>query len=113
MSTTPNRRTTADITTPAANLAATITYAAAGAGRAHVLHQLDASYSAAPTGGRLTVQNGATTIFDVDINAAGPQRFVFDPPILGSANSALTITLAAGGTGISGKLNAGRTQTSA
>lgn len=65
------------------------------------------SYSAAPTGGRLTVKDGATTLFDVDITAAGPGPL----PLVytGSVNTALTVTLAAGGSGVIGKLNTSRT----
>lgn len=91
---------------PAANTAAVITFAAA-AGQRHHLVSVAWSYSAAPTGGRLTVEDGAGVfVFDVDITAAGPGSKDFLWPIRGEVNTAMVVTLAAGGAGVSGKLNA-------
>ena len=42
----------------------------------------------------------------MDITAAGAGYVPFTPPKKGTANTALTITLAAGGAGVSGKVNA-------
>ena len=64
------------------------------------------SYSADPTGGRLTVVAGATTLLDVDIPKGGPGFLDidgFDPPA-GSTDNVVA-TLYAGGSGIVGKLN--------
>lgn len=44
---------------PAAATAAIVSYTAGGAGISHVITGIQYSYSAAPTGGRLTVLNGA------------------------------------------------------
>ena len=63
------------------------------------------SYSAAPTGGRVTVLDGATTIFDLDITASGPTLLFLRYPKRGSANTSMTITLAAGSGAVVGKLN--------
>lgn len=82
-----------------------ISYSAAGAGISHVVPQIVASYSADPTGGRLTIQDGATTIFDTDITRSGPAPIAFARPRKGTANTAMTITLYAGGASIVGKLN--------
>ena len=86
---------------PASNTAATKTIAAVATAR-HVLTKLVWSYSGAPTGGRLTVVDGATTVFDIDISAAGPGSIGLMAPM--SLNSAMAVTLAAGGVGITGKL---------
>lgn len=95
---------TADIHEPAANTAAVVTYAANNA--KHVIGGLSWSYSAAPTGGNLKIENGAgTTVYSVDITAAGPGSIEFPQARRGSSATALIITLAAGGGGITGKLN--------
>lgn len=62
------------------------------------------SYSAAPTGGRLTVAGGGFGI-DVDIIAGGPGFIPFTIPQHATGDNAIVITLAAGGAGIVGKLN--------
>jgi hypothetical protein len=86
---------------PAANTAATQTIAAV-VGKRHVLFKIAYSYSAAPTGGRLSVTDGGTTVFDVDITLAGPGAFTLMEPM--GINSEMIVTLAAGGVGITGKL---------
>lgn len=94
----------AKIHVPAANTACVITIAADPV-RKHVCHLVQWSYSTAPTGGRLTIEDGAgTVVFDVDITAAGPGGLTLF--ISGSANKAMVITLAAGGAAVQGKLNA-------
>ena len=91
------------IHTPAAATNAVVTVAA-DAIRKHVIHSVEWSYSAAPTGGRLTIEDGAgTIIFDVDIIAGGPGGFSFTRA--GSPNKALIITLFSGGGVVVGKLN--------
>jgi len=62
------------------------------------------SYSAAPTGGRLTVAGGGFGI-DVDIIAGGPSSIPFNIPQHATDNAPIVITLAAGGATIVGKLN--------
>ena len=97
----------ADVNIPAANTAAVITYAAVS-GKRHAISGIAYSYSAAPTGGNLKIEDVAgTTIFSLDITAAGPGDPIYFDPAKGNAlpNTALIITLAAGGVGISGKVN--------
>lgn len=90
-------------TTAAANTAVAKTLAAV-TGLRHILHGIQWSYSAAPTGGKLTVEDAVgTTIFEIDITAGGPNNI--DITLHGSINTAMVITLAAGGAGITGKLN--------
>lgn len=101
----PDAFSTDEVNVPAANTAAVLTFTAAGENMANVLSGLAYSYSAAPTGGRLTIADGSETVLDLDITAAGENTIEFKPPRKGRANRAMTVTLAAGGAGITGKLN--------
>jgi hypothetical protein len=88
---------------PAANTAAVVTLVAGGAGVSNVVGMVGWSYDGIPAGGSLTIENGAgTTIFKVDITTTGSGFLPFSPPIRGSVNTAMVLTLAAGGGGISG-----------
>ena len=62
------------------------------------------SYSAAPTGGRLTVAGGGFGI-DIDIIAGGPGFVPFNIPQHATDDNPVVITLAAGGGVVVGKLN--------
>jgi len=95
---------------PAANTAAVITLAAE-AGRRHVVRYLAWSYSAAPTGGRLTVTDGGTNKLVVDITAAGQGSLNLTNGFQGAVNSAVVATLAAGGAAVTGKLSLGSSLT--
>jgi hypothetical protein len=94
--------------TAGANTAVTRTLAAV-VGQAHRLTGVGCSWSgAAAVTGLLTVTDGATTIvsYDVPLGLNTP----FAPPLppgglKGTINTAMTITLAAGGAGAVGKLN--------
>lgn len=102
----PIPMSTSDIALPGANLAATITYAAGGAGVYHAIGGVAWSYNATPTGGNLVIQDGSgNTIFSIDITAAGPGAVNFNPPKRGSANTALIVNLAAGGVSVTGKVS--------
>ena len=59
-------------------------------------------YSATPTAGSIKVEDGSGTVIfgPVPITTAGPGFFPF--AFKGSANAALIVTLAAGGSGVSG-----------
>jgi hypothetical protein len=87
----------------AANAAATWTRAGV-AGASHVLSGVWWSYSAAPTGGRLTVSDGTITYRDLDVTAAGPGFLPCNPPLKMPAGRPLTLTLAAAGVGVAGKI---------
>jgi hypothetical protein len=95
----------ADVSAPAANTSAVVTYAAGGAGVQHCIGGIAWSYNNTPTGGNLLVQDGATTILSLDITAGGPGYIQFVPPKKGTANQALTVTLAAAGASVSGKVS--------
>lgn len=92
--------------TSAVNTATTLaTIAAPGAGRSLQLNALTFSYSGPPTGGLITVSNGAGTIyFEQSIVTAGPGPSV--PGIKIPENTALSIVLAAGGAGVVGRVSA-------
>lgn len=65
------------------------------------------SYSAAPTGGKVTIESPAgTTICEYDVTAAGPAPVSFaGTPLPGADGEAVVVKLAAaGGVGIVGKL---------
>lgn len=96
---------TGDVHEPAANTAAVVTYAAA-TDRQHVISGVAWSYNAAPTGGSLKVENGAgTTVFIMGITAAGPGVILFPVPKAGATDTAMVVTLAAGGAAVTGKLS--------
>lgn len=96
----------ADVHAPAANTAAVVTYAASTTGASHVITGVVVSYNAAPTGGNLKIEDGSgVVVFTTDIAAAGVFTFVFDNPKRGTSNTALIITLAAGGASATGKVS--------
>jgi hypothetical protein len=101
------QRTTSDVNAPSSNTAAVLTYAAVS-DRRHVLDGVQFSYSGGtPTGGNLKVEDGAgTTVLSLDVTAAGHGWVPFAPGLAGRVNTAMIVTLAAGGSGVSGKLNA-------
>lgn len=96
----------ANVHAPSSNTAAVLTFSAAGSGVSHVLGGVAWSYSGTPTGGNLKIEDGATTVFSIDVTVSGPGVVYLDPPLQGTANTALVVTLAAGGDGVSGKVNA-------
>jgi len=87
---------------PAAATPAVVTLAAT-TGVRHIIHNIQWSYSAAPTGGRLTVVQGSTTILDLDITAAGPGGYNFT--LTGAMSAAIVVTLASGAGAVVGKVN--------
>jgi|ERR1051326_2029544 hypothetical protein len=94
-----------DIVISGAGTAAAKTYAADSTGM-HVISQILYSYSTTPTGGRLTVEDGSGNyIVDVDLPAGGPNSINFTPPLEGTINTAMIVTMAAPGGSIVGKLN--------
>lgn len=89
----------------ASNAAAVVTVAAA-ATKCHAISGLAWSYSGSPTGGTVKIEDGSgTTVFSLDITAAGPGSVLFGKPMRGTVNTALIVTLAAGGGGVVGKVN--------
>lgn len=92
------------VNTPAANTAAVVTWGAA-AGKRHRAVFVCWSYSGDPTGGNFTIEDGAgNVVWSMDITKGGPGAMPL-PDLTGSISTAMIGTLAAGGAGITGKLN--------
>lgn len=93
---------TGDVHEPASNTAAVVTYTAV-ASTYHYIGYIYWSYDGTPTGGSITVTDAGDTVFKVDITNAGPGFLPLVPPLKSAvANTAMVVTLAAGGSGISG-----------
>jgi hypothetical protein len=93
----------ANMAVPAGDTAASVIFALV-ADLSHVISGIAWSYSATPTGGNLQVIDGTTTILSLDVTAAGPGFLQFNPPLKNTAGAALTVTLAAGGGVVAGKV---------
>lgn len=102
-------RIAGDTATAAANTAVVITYAAQTYVR-HAITQIKGSYNATATAPTIKVEDGAgNTVFQQDLAvAAGPFALDFTPALAGSINTALIVTLGAGGAAVVGKLNVSR-----
>lgn len=87
---------------PAAATAAVITLAAV-ANRQHAIHDIHYSYDATPTGGNILITDDGTTVFDLDIPAAGEKHLPIG--LRGDFGAAVVITLASGGGAVQGKLH--------
>lgn len=76
---------------------------AADPGLNHRIASLSWSYSADPTGGAISIFDGGNLVYQLDVTTSGPG---FVPVNLKfSAGAAVTVSLAAGGSAIVGKLN--------
>jgi hypothetical protein len=95
----------ANVHVPAANTAAVVTYAAAPANWHHVISGLAWGYNGAPTNGSIVILSGAVPIFSIPVTSAGPGFIPFDPPQAGIDAATMTVTLAAGGGVVEGRLN--------
>jgi len=95
----------ADVSAPGSNAAAVVTYASAASQARHVVSGVAWSYSGTPTGGLLTIGNGTEIYFSMDITTAGAGLILFPRPKAARRNDALVVTLAAGGTGVTGKVS--------
>ena len=98
--------TTVDVSAPAVNTAAVVTYTG-DATKKHVITGIAWSYAGGtPVGGNLQITDGGAVVFTVDIDKSGPGGYEFPRPKIGMAtNSAMVITLAAGGAGVTGKIS--------
>ena len=76
-------------------------------GRKVVIRQVAWSYDAAPTGGSIAITDSAgspVTYFSLSVTAAGPDGWIFSPPIALPVSLNAVVTLAAPGGAIVGKL---------
>jgi hypothetical protein len=98
--------TTANTAAPAANTAAVATLAAV-AGSLNVTGGISGSLSATPSAAvPITLSDGATVIWQNYVTAGGAWQFPFTVPVANLAvDTALVLTLAAGGSGVSGTAN--------
>lgn len=87
--------------TPAANTNAVATLAAISGGY-NVIDQILFSYDATPAGS-ITITDGTTTIV-LSIVDSGPGHVPFTDKFAGALGAAVTVTLAAGGAGVTGKV---------
>lgn len=72
----------------------------------HIVDSLAWSYSGAPTGGGITVADNGTIVFSMDIGISGAGQITFKMGLPASTfGNAVTITLAAGGVTVVGKIN--------
>jgi hypothetical protein len=100
------------VSTSAANTAQTVTQAAAGAGLRNYLCGLTVSWSggAPAAGANVQVKDGSTVIWDAYIGQAGGTQGVndyeFTQPLQGTANTAMSVTVAAAGSGVTTKVSA-------
>lgn len=96
----------ANVHIPASNTASIVTISAAGSGVSNIIGGVAWSYSSPPASGNLKIEDGVgTTVFSIDITSAGPGFIPFARPMKGASNTALVVTLAAGGAGVLGKVN--------
>lgn len=96
----------ADVNVPAVNTAAVVTYAAV-AGVRHVITGMAWSYyGQVPVGGSIIVTDAGATVFSEAIADEGCGFFIFPEPKQSAiVNTAIVITLAAGGAACFGRLN--------
>jgi hypothetical protein len=106
VSQTPVACAAVDVHAPAVNTAAVVTYAG-DATKKHAITGIAWSYAGGtPVGGNLQITDGGAVVFTVDIDKSGPGSYEFPRPKIGMAsNSAMVVTLAAGGAGVTGKLS--------
>lgn len=91
-------------TATATNASVSVTYSAAGAGLCHAIDGVVASLSIDPAAAvSLTVQDGSNTVFQTHLTRSGPAPINY--PLRGTANTSMTITLAAGGSNVIGCVN--------
>lgn len=91
--------------TGSAGAAATITLAAGGAAQVRCLQGVVWSYSAAPTGGRLTIASSGQATLDVDTPAVGLNQLDPTQTFRGMPGQTVVVTLAGGGASVVAKLN--------
>lgn len=85
-----------------------VDYPAAGPYRCHEVAGVSWSYSGAPTGGHIQVEDGSgNVVWGQSVTASGPGSALFPPPDQkrGSPNTEMIIRLSAGGASVSGEVS--------
>jgi hypothetical protein len=91
--------------TSGAGASASITLTAGTASQVRCLQGVVWSYSATPTGGRLTIASTGQPTFDVDTPATGLNQLDPTQTFRGMPGQSVVVTLASGGASVIGKLN--------
>lgn len=81
------------------------TFADPGDGFSIVVGSISWSYSDDPTGGSWTLSDGTTSLSG-DVVTGGPGFIIFNPPLKFADSTAVSLTMAAGGDGITAKCHA-------
>lgn len=93
---------------PNSNTDAVATYAAPTSPKRWVLYALAWSYSAAPAANSTIIiswtYNSVAYTFTFYVSAGGPQSMEFPVPLVFPPGTAVTVTLKAGGSGVSGSV---------
>lgn len=91
---------------PSSNTAAVVTLAAETS-LCHVVTGVHFSYDDDPTNGSLVITHGggSTVKYSLIITSKGAGPLSFNPPLKFPVGDAVVVTLAAGGSGVSGRLN--------
>lgn len=97
----PRIGTTRTVHAPSSNTAAVVTLAAVPSYR-RIIRTAFWSYNAAPTGGNILIADATVTQLNLDITSAGPAMMPIEMTF--GANTEVVVTLAAGGSGVSGKV---------
>lgn len=92
--------------TPAGNTAAVQTIVPSSGKKSVAISGVMWSYSGNPTGGNLQISDGNTVVKNIDIPSGGQNWIPFPVPLRATQGNTLTLTLAAGGNGVSGKVDA-------
>lgn len=101
----PDPVSTDETATSSAGAAVSITFLAQ-TDSAHVISGVAWSYDAAPTGGALSIKDGASdVVYTSDITSAGTSQVLFNPPKQGRSGRSMILTLAAPGGAVVGKVN--------
>lgn len=90
--------------TGSAGAAAAVTLSAPGSGKRWAVWGIVWSYDAAPTGGKVTLTVGGTTVIEFSVTSQGPGFIPFALPMTGGDNQAIVLTLAAPGGAVVGRI---------
>lgn len=102
----PSQADASDTASASANAAVTISRGGAS-GIAHILGGLAFSYGGSGTlsGGAISITDGGTTVFQLEVAAKGHYVIPFEPALRFGAGNSVVVTLAAGGANVTGMVN--------
>lgn len=94
--------------TDSANTAVVATLTPAASDEYICIDQVILTFSGGTPASCTIIISDGTTRFSADVNSVGPHNFPFVVPIIGTKGATVTVTVAAGGSGVIAKLNIGR-----